>query len=158
MNSFPPALQDPPHPPGREEAPNPAPKLMDCRPTKPAEFVMETTELVVLFSGKSQPIKIPCASRNDNPEKKKKATVGKKAFIDNTLAHNSNFGRDRYPYLAPLKMQILNAHLGDQGTGRPTIEKKFTTWNSSPVGTRIPPRKRESKPAGRSDEDGRGKV
>jgi hypothetical protein len=71
---------------------------MDCRPTKPAEFVMETTELVVLFSGKSQPIKIPCASRNDNPGKKKKATIGKKAFIDNTLAHNSNFGRDRYPY------------------------------------------------------------
>jgi hypothetical protein len=68
----------------------------DFGPTTPVAVIAEVTESTVEFSGKSQPIKIPCASRNDNPGKKKKATNGKKAFIDNSLAHNSNFVTDNY--------------------------------------------------------------
>jgi hypothetical protein len=69
----------------------------DFGPTTPVAVIAEVTESTVEFSGKSQPIKIPCASRNDNPGKKKKATNGKKALIGNTLAHSSDLGRVDYP-------------------------------------------------------------
>jgi hypothetical protein len=39
----------------------------DFGPTTPLAVVPELTVVTVEFSGKSQPIKIPCASRKDNP-------------------------------------------------------------------------------------------
>jgi hypothetical protein len=42
-------------------------------PTTPLAFVPDLTELVVEFVGKSQPIKVSCASKRDKPWKKKKA-------------------------------------------------------------------------------------
>jgi hypothetical protein len=69
----------------------------DFDPTTPMAVLPEITLVTVEFTGKSQPIKTPCALRDEIPSKSRKANIGKKAFIENRLAHISNFVTDNYP-------------------------------------------------------------